>query len=86
MKNPSLYPITCARSYYLLHDQTKLCLYLWLLLPAVLNNIVGKVEQSQLVPTLSSNELSVPGRKRIKNKDIFFTRSGQLPCSASCGA
>ena len=45
---------------YLFHDESKLCLNFWLLLPAILNNIVGKVEQSQFVPTLRSHKMPVP--------------------------
>ena len=56
---------------YLFHDESKLGLNFWLLLPTILNNIIGKVEQGQFVPALRSHKVSVPENEtNFKDRDI----------------
>ena len=78
--SPNLYPF---------HDESKFSLNFWLLLSTILNNIIGKVEQGQFVPTLCSHKVSIPKNveQAVKTGTFkSFTRYGQLPCSVSCGA
>ena len=64
---------------YLFHDESKLGLNFWLLLPTILNNIVGKVEQGQFVPALCSHKVPVP-----ENETVKTGHPSLLPGTDSC--